>query len=196
MPATAEPRTITGPPPPSAPRLSLQPSAPHGRNRSGRDRTLLDGAWWPRSADPAAELPGLLLALRVHGPPDDRQPISHVLLRAADWESHPRRLLVSGPDDTREVLLSWFDHLPAGLLTAIYADGRRVDLLTVPAATGDAAAQAALERAADPADRLPARDAPAAPTTPAGPRDGWGAGRPRSVSTPQGERLREPAVLR
>ena len=35
--------------------LRLQP------DRSGRGP--LDGGWWPRSADPAAELPGLILAL-------------------------------------------------------------------------------------------------------------------------------------
>jgi hypothetical protein len=37
--------------PPAALRLRLQP------DRSGRGP--LDGGWWPRSADPAAELPGL-----------------------------------------------------------------------------------------------------------------------------------------
>ena len=36
-------------------RLRLRP------DRSGV--ALLDGGWWPRSADPAAELPGLILAL-------------------------------------------------------------------------------------------------------------------------------------
>ncbi|MEU9870462.1 DUF5994 family protein [Actinomadura sp. NPDC048021] len=172
MRTTAEPITTGGLPPPPAPRLALQPSAPLMRHRSGRGRALLDGAWWPRSADPVAELPALLLALRAHGPPGDRQPISHVLLRAADWHTHPRRLLVNGPDDTREVLLSWFDNLPAGLLTAIYADGRRIDLLTVPAATGHTAAQAALDKAADPADHLPAPGLPAAPTVPADSHDG------------------------
>jgi hypothetical protein len=38
------------PAPPARPRLLLQP------DHSGR--TLLDGGWWPRSADSAAELPG------------------------------------------------------------------------------------------------------------------------------------------
>ena len=47
---------------PPQPRLRLQP------DRSAR--TLLDGGWWPRSADPAAELPGLILALdERHGGP-------------------------------------------------------------------------------------------------------------------------------
>lgn len=38
----------------SAPRLVL--ALPH-------DRAVLDGGWWPRSWDPAAELPGLVLTL-------------------------------------------------------------------------------------------------------------------------------------
>jgi hypothetical protein len=52
---TAGRRTATSPAPPSRPRLRLQP------NLSAR--MLLDGGWWPRSADPAAELPGLILAI-------------------------------------------------------------------------------------------------------------------------------------
>ncbi|MEU4825619.1 DUF5994 family protein [Actinomadura citrea] len=192
---TTDPRTIFGLPPPSSPRLALRSSAPAGRPGSGRGSTLLDGGWWPRSADPVAELPGLLLALQAHGPPDDHRPISHVMLREADWDDHPRRLLVNGPDDTREVRLSWFDHLPAGLLTAIYADGRRIDLLTVPAATGHAAAQAALEAAADPADHLPAPDLLAALTVPADPWDGPAAGRPHTPRS-QDARLREPSRSR
>jgi hypothetical protein len=96
MRTTTAPRTTAGPPSPSAPRLALRSPSPAGRSGLGHGRMLLDGGWWPRSADPVAELPGLLLALRALGPPDDRRPISHVLLRAADWDSHPRRLLVNG----------------------------------------------------------------------------------------------------
>jgi hypothetical protein len=55
MSTTIESRTAISPPPPAAVRLRLQPNRPI--------YTLLDGAWWPRSADAAAELPGLILAL-------------------------------------------------------------------------------------------------------------------------------------
>src|SRR5579875_3672364 len=50
--------------------------------------TVLDGGWWPRSADPATELPGLILALdKRHGR------IARVMLGAADWKgSRPRQL--------------------------------------------------------------------------------------------------------
>src|SRR6476660_3500857 len=59
---------------PPKPRLRLQP------DRSVR--TLLDGGWWPRSADPAAELPGLILALdKRHGS------INRIMLGMADWDS-------------------------------------------------------------------------------------------------------------
>ncbi|MEV0668534.1 DUF5994 family protein [Actinomadura luteofluorescens] len=146
---TTERRTTISLSPPSTPRLRLRPAAP-----PGSVRTALDGAWWPRSADPVAELPGLVLALQDHGPIDDHRPITHVLLRADDWDSRPRRLRIDGPADTRMVRLSWFDSLPAGLLTAIHADGRRVDLLTVPVSTTRTEAEAVMELASHPANHL------------------------------------------
>ena len=133
MPATAERHTATSTAPPS--RLRLQPdlSAP----------TLLDGGWWPRSADPAAELPGLVLAIEErHGP------VTRIMLGRAGWDaSRPRRLRVDGPAGSRVIRLGWFETMPAGLLTAI-ARGGRTDLLTVPPRTGEAAARTAMEQAA------------------------------------------------
>ncbi|MEU5994632.1 DUF5994 family protein [Spirillospora sp. NPDC047418] len=168
MRTTDKPGTVIGLTPHSAPRLALRPRDPADRPGPVRGRALLDGGWWPRSTNPVTELPGMLLALRAHGRPDGHLPIMHVLLRTGDWDDHPRRLLVEGPDDTREVRLSWFDGIPSGLLIAIYADGRRIDLLTVPADTGHAAAQAALEMAA--AGHQPAPNVPAVLTVPAGPQ--------------------------
>ncbi|GAA2428184.1 DUF5994 family protein [Actinomadura vinacea] len=159
--------TTIGLPPPSTPRLRLRPP-----RAAGSPRAPLEGGWWPRSADPAAELPGLAHALQAHNanPPDDHRPITHIMLRVADWDSRPRRLRVNSADGIRTVGLSWFDTLPAGLLTAIWADGRRVDLLTVPASTPHAEAYAAMELAAHPANHLHAPDLLAALTTPVGPR--------------------------
>lgn len=151
MRSIVEKPTSTSFSPALTPRVAMRPLAPVDRGgpvHDGAGRSVPDGGWWPQSADPAVELPGLVLALQAQGPADDRRPIVHIMLGAADWDVHPRRLRVDGPDDTREVLLSWFDNLPAGRLTAIYADGRRVDLLTLPASTGDAAAREALETAA------------------------------------------------
>lgn len=139
----AEPRTSTNPSPPPAPRLLL------GQGRS--PGTLLDGGWWPRTTDPVQELPGLVLALQGHGPPGDHGPITHIMLRTSDWDSRPHRLRIEGMEgltDTRVVRLSWFDTVPAGLLTAISADGHRVDVLTVPPDADENAAWAAMEQAA------------------------------------------------
>jgi Family of unknown function (DUF5994) len=117
-------------------RLRLQP------DRSGRGP--LDGGWWPRSADPAAELPGLILALdKSH----DR--VARVMLGTADWDaSRPSRVGVGGPAGGRVVRVGWFASMPAGLLTAIFASGQRTDLVTIPPHAGERAALAAMEQAA------------------------------------------------
>jgi len=116
--------------------------------------TVLDGGWWPRSADPATELPGLILALdKRHGR------ITRVMLGAADWEdSRPRQLAFGGPARGRVVHLGWFATMPAGLLTAISLSGQRTNLLTVPPHTSEKDGQAAMEQAAQPGnrDRTPA----------------------------------------
>jgi len=127
--------------PPAGPRLLLQPDhvgpAP------------LDGGWWPRSADPAAELPGLVLALdKRHGR------VTRVMLGAADWNaSRPSRLRMGG---SRVVRLGWFATMPAGLLIAIYASGQRTDLVTIPPSVRDQDASAAMEQAARAGNREPA----------------------------------------
>ncbi|MGN9807049.1 DUF5994 family protein [Micromonospora sp. L32] len=119
---------------PSAPRLVLAPT---------RARAVLDGGWWPRSWDPAAELPGLVLALAErHGR------IRHIMLNLHAWDSRPRRLTV-GPVAVR---LGWFDTLDPALLVATTGRDIQVDLLVVPPATPPAAAERAMATAADPAD--------------------------------------------
>ena len=51
---------------------------------TGSRRTLLDGGWWPRSTDPVAELPGLVLAIdKLRGP------VTRLVLNAGGWDSHP-----------------------------------------------------------------------------------------------------------
>jgi len=137
-------RTAISLTPPARPRLRLQP------DRSAR--TLLDGGWWPRSADPAAELPGLILALDGrHGP---ASPITRVMVGRAGWDaSRPRRLRVDGPAGSRVVRLGWFATMPVGLLTAISASDERTDLLTVPPHTSEQAARAAMDQAAQAGNR-------------------------------------------
>ena len=94
------------------------------------------------------------------------------MLRAADWDSHPRGLRIDppGPGGTqhgRIVRLGWFDTMPVGLLTTTCTDGRRTDLLTVPPHTSPAAARAAMELAAHPDNVLHTPELLSAITTPA-----------------------------
>ncbi|HEU5418295.1 MAG TPA: DUF5994 family protein, partial [Streptosporangiaceae bacterium] len=141
MPSTTEREAAISPVPPARSRLLL------GADHSGA--ALLDGGWWPRSADPAAELPGLILAL------DERHGrITRVLLGTAGWDaSRPRRLRVDGPAGSRVVRLGWFVTMPAGLLTAISASGQRTDLVTIPPHTGEQDARAAMEQAVQAGNR-------------------------------------------
>ena len=140
MQSTSEREAAISPALPAGPRLLLQPDY--------AGPAPLDGGWWPRSADPAAELPGLIVALdKLHGR------VTRVMLGTADWNaSRPRRLQVSEAGN-RVVRLGWFTTMPAGLLTAIYANGQRTDLVTIPPHTSEQDAAAAMEQAARPGNR-------------------------------------------
>ena len=134
----ADHKTVIASSAPSVPRLRREPTPAR--------RTLLDGGWWPRSTDPVAELPGLILALD-----DSRGPVTRLMLTTGDWDSsRPRRLGVEG----RVVRLGWFNTQPAGLLTALRGNGDRIDLLVIPPNTTAASAAAAMAVAADPANTL------------------------------------------
>ena len=141
MPEPAGGKPVLAGPVPSVPRLRLEPA----RSR----RTLLDGGWWPRSGDPAAEFPGLIRAI------DDRSGrVTRLMLGPAGWDSQPRRLSAAG----RVVKLGWFTGQPAGLLTVFCGNNGRVDLLVVPPGTAEADAMAAMELAASAASRVHAPD--------------------------------------
>lgn len=63
-------------------RLRLKPKSP----TSG----YVDGAWWPRSDDLAAELPDLLAVLAIR-----LGPINRVLYRFGEWSTPPRKLVIN-----------------------------------------------------------------------------------------------------
>lgn len=136
-------RTITrSAAPPTTPRLRLEPSGVH--------RTLLDGGWWPRSTDPAAELPGLVLAIdHLHGR------VIRLVLAADGWDSHPVRLEV---EDGRIVRLGFFASQPTSLLTALCDNGGRVDLLVIAPDTEESSADSAMILAAGVDNRLHAQE--------------------------------------
>ncbi|WP_130510006.1 DUF5994 family protein [Krasilnikovia cinnamomea] len=134
---------------PSVPRLRLEPT--------GSRRVLLDGAWWPRSTDPVAELPGLVLAIdKVRGP------VTRLVLAAAGWENHPRRLSMHG----RVLRLGYFTSQPRGLLTAICANNERVDLLVVAPETASGTSDTAMILAATITNPVQARRIRLAVSTP------------------------------
>jgi hypothetical protein len=137
----------------SVPRLRLGPAPSR--------RTLLGGGWWPRSADPVAELPGLIQAI------DDRRgQVTRLMLGPAGWDSQPRWLGGAG----RAVPLDWFPGQPAGLLTA-FCNGDRVDLLVVPPSSAEADALEALDLAVQAVNLIRVPDILAALTSPAQPTE-------------------------
>lgn len=128
---------------PSTPRLRLQ--------RRGSPYGLLDGGWWPRSTNPVAELPGLILALdHLQGP------VIRILLHRSDWTHQPVRLGLAG----RVIRVAYFDSHPAGLLSAFTgASARgRIDLVVVPPETTFERADAAMTVAATQGNDLQAQD--------------------------------------
>jgi hypothetical protein len=137
---TIAPTTTAPAAPPSTPRLMLEPA--------GSTRVLLDGGWWPRSTDPAAELPGLILALD-----EVRGRISRLILSIGGWDPRPRRLTVAG----RLLRLGYFTSQPTALLIAICDNGGRVDLLVVPPHTARPTAEAAMALAATASNRVHAQ---------------------------------------
>lgn len=126
---------------PSEPRLSLSPER--------GDDAVLDGGWWPRSWDPLAELPGLVLALT-----ERYGPIRNVMLNRAAWDSQFRRLAVGAG----QVRVGWFTTLAPSLLVATTERGEQIELLVVPPSASAAAAQRAMTTAADPTNTLRAPD--------------------------------------
>jgi Family of unknown function (DUF5994) len=158
MSTTTTPRaTVVASSPPSTPRLALAPA------RAGQ--AVLDGGWWPRTWDPVAELPGLILALS-----DQYGQIRHLMLNNGTWDSRFRRLAVG----TAVIRTGWFTSLDPALVIATTDTGDQLDILVVPPHTAADAANRAMTAAADPADT---RRAPAilatltAPATASDPRD-------------------------
>jgi hypothetical protein len=110
-------------------RLSLKPS--------GSAKGALDGAWWPRSTDPAIELGTLSEAVGV--------PVRRIALNMAGWDSAPRRVWRSG----RNVAVDWFQTSGVHLVRIVGTDDQRIDLLLIPVDTVNATADLALTMATD-----------------------------------------------
>jgi Family of unknown function (DUF5994) len=87
--------------------------------------TAVDGAWWPRSTDLAAELPSLVAALDERG-----LRISRISYSLSAWDTTPHRVQAGG----RTVRTGGFRVIDPALvsLTPAGGAGQPVDLRVVP----------------------------------------------------------------
>lgn len=99
----------------------------------------VDGAWWPRSRNLAAELPALLAVLAVR-----LGEIPRVSYNLTEWDTVPRQLAVDGI----RVRLNGFWSRPAHTVDVVAADRRRLTLLLVPPGTDPSTAHQTMMRAA------------------------------------------------
>lgn len=120
-------------------RLSLTPKT----TLAGR----LDGAWWPRSRDLAAELPALVDALEGRW-----GRITRVLVNPGHWPVVPHKVAVTG----HVLHAGWFtEQDPNKIILLSYTTGR-CDLLVIPPETEPASAARLLTAAALPGSTLAA----------------------------------------
>ncbi|MFF4505416.1 DUF5994 family protein [Streptomyces sp. NPDC001401] len=130
---------------PRAPRLlpdavhrAIKPGTAVVRLETTHDRQgVLDGAWWPRSRNIAAELPALITALTEH-----LGPITRVGLDAGAWEELPTRMTIGD----RVVRI---DSFAVGDDTVLVTRGDQdhFSLLVVPPHAAPDAARAAMAEA-------------------------------------------------
>lgn len=118
----------------SVSRLCLCPTVPtHG---------ILDGGWWPRSRDPAVELPKLIADLNDHG--DQLGIVIRVALNLTAWDSAPHRTAIGD----RIVPVGWLDALDLDTIALTTTRHDRITLLVVPPEVSADSAAAALALAA------------------------------------------------
>ncbi|GAB2972306.1 DUF5994 family protein [Amycolatopsis acidiphila] len=154
---TTTPQTpVTGPPPPPL-RLRLRPTAPAADQ--------LDGGWWPRSRDLAAELPALAEGLSTR-----LGHVTGVAFAVGSWDPAPPRVEVDG----HVVRLEGLREQDENVVRVSGPDRQRLNLLVVPpdatGTTGDnAMSLASLPVEADqPAEILAVSGAQPAPLFPSG----------------------------
>jgi len=108
----------------------------------------LDGAWWPRTRHPAAELDALVAGLASRGVVATR-----LSLGVTAWDSTPGRLRL----DDRDVRLIWFAYrTPHTVIVGHGAD--ELTLLVIPPGITETSAARAIGLASDPANVTGAND--------------------------------------
>jgi hypothetical protein len=130
------------------PRLNLKPSS--------SARGVLDGAWWPRSIDPATELAALIEELGAQ-----RTPVRGIALTRGGWDSAPRRIrLASG----RKVAVDWLRTGDVSMIRIIDTNYQRIDELALTTATDGRDPHITTTGSHDPASVFLAVKAQASPT--------------------------------
>jgi hypothetical protein len=120
-----------GTPPEHTPRLRLKPEA--------HDSGYVDGAWWPRSDNLAAELPDLLAVLSVR-----LGRIERVMYNLNEWARPAAKFTTGG----RRVKLDGYRRQPTDTVGVLGANHNRIVLLVVPPNTDPDDAHATLMAAA------------------------------------------------
>lgn len=104
-------------------------------------RGYVDGAWWPRSHQPAVEFPGLILAMSSWV-----GPVRRVAYHLDDWNPASRELTVEG----WLVSLAGLSTLQGNTVVVAGTDQRRMSLLVVPPGTPGDIARTVLRSTAGP----------------------------------------------
>jgi hypothetical protein len=104
------------------------------------DRGYVDGAWWPRSSDPMAEFPGLVLAMSSWV-----GPVGRVAYNTDDWQRPGAKLTVEG----WVVKLIGSRAMDPNTVVVTGPNQRRMSLLVVPPGTPGGVARAVLQSAAE-----------------------------------------------
>ncbi|HEY7592206.1 MAG TPA: DUF5994 family protein [Actinophytocola sp.] len=116
-------------------RVHLKPATP-----TPGDQGHVDGAWWPRPRDLAAELPALFAALATR-----LGTIERMAYNLGERQPAPRRLATG----TTRVTPGGFRYQAANTVDVIGSGSRRVTLLVEPPETSDATASNIALAAAD-----------------------------------------------
>jgi hypothetical protein len=112
-------------------RLRLKPA--------GSASGYVDGAWWPRSRDLAAELPALADVLSVR-----LGPVWQVVYSLNSWDAAPRRIQLDG----HPVRLQGFRSQDENAISVVSLDRQRLRLLVIPLDASEKAGHAAMMTAA------------------------------------------------
>jgi hypothetical protein len=108
--------------------------------RSSTADGVPDGGWWPRSRNPATELPALIAAVT-----DRLDPVHRITLNTAAWDARPQIIMTI---EGREVRLDWFGERDAHTISLIGPRRSRLDLMMIPSDTATVLALACLAIAA------------------------------------------------